>query len=142
MPEPDLPASDILPGPAGALSMRVLVVDDSADAALSMAMLLQVLGCETATAGDGGEALRMAESFRPEVVLLDIGLPDISGLEVAKRIAGAAWGAGMTLIALTGWSKSADKDRSRDAGCKHHLVKPVDPDELTRLLQRIQADRG
>ena len=84
---------------------RILVVDDNHDSALSLAMMLSIMGHETRTAHDGESAVETAESFLPEVVLLDIGLPKLNGYEVAQRIREQAWGASMFLIAVTGWGQ-------------------------------------
>ena len=139
-PEPSPPD----PGPSGDWSdsqdrIRVLVVEDNADAAESMEMLLRQLGHEVWVAGDGRSGLSLAERERPEVVLLDIGLPELNGLEVARRIRRQPWGERMFLVALTGWGQEDDRRRSREAGFDHHLVKPVDPVTLANLLQSLHA---
>jgi PAS domain S-box-containing protein len=119
---------------------RILVVDDNVDSAESMAMLLSALGYDTRTAHDGTNALRCAEAFRPAVVLLDIGLPDISGLDVAQRIRRTDWGRTMRLAALSGWGQEADKQRALAAGFDQHLTKPADPAQLQRLLERLLVE--
>ncbi len=116
---------------------RILVVDDLRDAADSMAMMLRTIGHETRTAYDGLEAVQAAATFRPDVVLLDIGLPKMSGYEAAQHIRAQPWGKGMALIALTGWGQEEDKRRALEAGCDHHLTKPVDPAALEKLLALI-----
>jgi signal transduction histidine kinase len=113
---------------------RILVVDDNKDGANSLAMMLRLMGHETWTAYDGLEALTAAAAFRPDVVLLDIGLPKVNGYEVARRLREEPWGAGMVLIAQTGWGKEEDKYRSKEAGFNFHMVKPVDPAALEKLL--------
>jgi PAS domain S-box-containing protein len=113
---------------------RVLVVDDSRDAAASLAMMLSLLGHDTRTAYDGLDALDLAATFRPEVVLLDIGMPKLNGYEVARRIRQEAWGKHMVLVACTGWGQDEDRRRSRESGFDLHLVKPVDPATLQKLL--------
>jgi signal transduction histidine kinase len=113
---------------------KVLVVDDSRDAAESLALLLERQGHEVRTAHDGPTALELAAEFLPEVVLLDIGLPGLSGYDVARRIREAPWSEGMALIALTGWGQESDRQRTREAGIAHHLVKPVDPVQLQKLI--------
>jgi DNA-binding response OmpR family regulator len=113
------------------------VVDDSRDAADSLALMLQMMGHETRTAYDGLEAVQAAATFRPEVVLLDIGLPRMNGYEVARHVRQQRWGAGMALIALTGWGQDEDKRRALEAGFDHHLTKPVDAAALEELLARI-----
>ena len=117
-----------------AVARRMLVVDDNVDSAESLTMLLQVSGHETHTAHDGLEAVAVAERFRPEVVLLDIGLPRLNGYDAARRIREQPWGKDMVLIALTGWGQEADRRKSKEAGFDLHMVKPVDLDALVRLL--------
>jgi CheY-like chemotaxis protein len=114
---------------------RVLVVDDNADAADSLAMLLQVRGDEVRVAYDGEEAIEAELQFRPEVVLLDIGMPKLSGYEVARRIRDAR-GPRVLIVAITGWGQDEDRQRARDAGFDHHFTKPVD---YAALLEVIDA---
>ena len=113
---------------------RVLVVDDNQDTATSLATLVELLGNETKTAFDGLEALATAESFRPDVVLLDIGMPKLDGLEVCRRIRARPWSGKTVVVACTGWGQEEDKRRSTEAGFDHHVVKPVDPATLRALL--------
>ena len=113
---------------------RILVVDDNHDSALSLAMMLSIMGHETRTAHDGESAVTTAESFLPEVVLLDIGLPKLNGYEVAQRIRENEWGKTMFLIAVTGWGQEEDRQRSSEVGLNVHMVKPVEPAALERLL--------
>ncbi len=89
---------------------------------------------DVTSASDGHEALRIAESARPDVVILDIGLPGLDGYEVARRIRQQPWGAGMLLLAVSGWGQPEDKRRSAEAGVSHHLVKPVNPFDIEQLL--------
>jgi CheY-like chemotaxis protein len=111
------------------------VVDDNLDAASSLARFLSGLhGQVVEVAPDGPAALELAESFGPEVVLLDIGLPGMDGHEVARRLRGHPDHRHALLVALTGWGQDQDRRRSREAGFDHHLVKPVDLDALVRLL--------
>lgn len=119
---------------------RILVVDDNPDSALSMAMMLSIMGHETRTAHDGETAVATAESFLPEVVLLDIGLPKLNGYEVAQRIRGSAWGKSMFLIAVTGWGQEEDRQRSSEVGLNVHMVKPVEPAALERLLTELRSN--
>jgi CheY-like chemotaxis protein/two-component sensor histidine kinase len=118
-------------------SLRILIVDDNRDAADSLAMLLRTTGNDIQTAYDGLEAVQVASEFRPDVVLLDIGLPKIDGHEVAQRIRKEPWGRQMCLIAVTGWSDETDRARSRAAGFDHHLVKPLDTGHLAQLLSSV-----
>jgi len=113
---------------------RVLVADDNVDAATSLGALLELTGHEVRTVHDGGQALYVARVFRPDVLLLDIGMPGFNGYEVCARIRSER-GAGPLIVALTGWGQEQDKQRSREAGFDHHLVKPIDPSALDRLLR-------
>ncbi len=124
-----------------AAATRILVVDDSEDNVESLAGLLRVMGHEVRTARDGVEAVRAASEYLPRVVFLDIGMPNMDGYAAARRIRAHAWGRKMALIAMTGWGKDEDKRRSAAAGFDSHLVKPVDPAELDRILAGIH-DRG
>lgn len=119
---------------------RVLVVDDNEDAATSLSMLLEVTGHETQTAYDGVEALAAAATFRPDVVLLDLGMPKLNGYEAARWLREQPWGKHMTLIAVTGWGQESDQRRTQEAGFDHHLVKPVDPAMLENLLRDLRDD--
>ena len=116
---------------------KILVVDDNADAAESLAALLSINGHETRLAHDGPEALQQAERFHPDVVFLDIGMPTLDGHETAKLIRRQPWGKDMVLVALTGWGQNEDRKRSKDAGFNHHLVKPADPEVVEKLLLSI-----
>jgi PAS domain S-box-containing protein len=116
------------------VSRRVLVVDDHPDNADSLSVLLQLMGHEVSTAYDGEEALALAESIRPEVVLIDIAMPKLSGHDVGRRIREREWGKGVLLIAVSGWGQARDRNTSREAGFDHHLVKPADPAVLRELL--------
>ncbi len=120
---------------------RVLVVDDNLDAAESLAMLLQIDGHETALAHDGQRALELAQSFNPEVILLDIGLPLINGYEVARRVREQPWGRRIKLIAVTGWGQEQDRRQAVAAGFDHHLTKPLDPGHLAVLLEETSQRR-
>jgi len=118
---------------------RVLVVDDNADSVAMLTMLLEMKGHVTAMAQSGPEALEKAETFRPDVVVLDIGLPGMDGYEVAGRLRQRFGGQGMTLVALTGWGSDEDRQRTREAGFHHHFTKPVDPEALQRVLEEIRT---
>jgi CheY-like chemotaxis protein len=113
---------------------RILVVDDNRDSAESLAALLKLNGNTTRTAFDGLNALELGATFRPDVVLLDIGLPGLNGYDVARKIREQPWGSGIVLIALTGWGKEEDRRRSTEAGFNSHLVKPVEFFQLNTLL--------
>jgi CheY-like chemotaxis protein len=120
-----------------ATPLRILVVDDDRDAVASLAMLLKITGNETRTAHDGVEAVESAEAFRPDVVLLDIGLPKMNGYDAARRIREQPWGQDMVLIALTGWGQEEDRRMALAAGFNHHLVKPIDFNVLMGLLAEL-----
>jgi PAS domain S-box-containing protein len=122
---------------APAARRRVLIVDDSEDGAESMGMLLEFAGHETFKAHDGVSALEAARRLRPDVVLLDIGLPRMNGYEVCRRIRQEPWGRTVTVVALTGWGQEEDRHRSREVGFDAHMVKPVDVDALMKLLASL-----
>ena len=122
--------------------MTVQPVDDNRDAATSLAELLEFTGHETRVAHDGLEAVQTAENFRPDVVLLDIGLPKLNGFEAARMIRQQPWGKDMMLVALTGWGQEEDRRMSSAAGFDAHLVKPADPVALTELLARMRSPRA
>jgi PAS domain S-box-containing protein len=124
--------------PALKSSLRILIVDDNRDGADSLALLLRIMGNETRTACDGEQGVAGAGEFRPDVVLLDIGLPKLNGYEACRRIREESWGKSMVLIAVTGWGQEDDRRRSREAGFDRHMVKPVDPQDLVKLLAGLQ----
>jgi len=128
------PESSLPEPPATRASRRVLVVDDNVDAADTLAALLAGTGDEVRTATSGAAALAILDHFTPEVALLDIGLPDTSGYDLARSLR-ARFGSRITLIAITGWGQDADRARAAAAGFDHHLTKPVDHDQLHRLME-------
>jgi PAS domain S-box-containing protein len=123
--------------PSPAVGRRILIVDDNEDGAESLALLLRLGGHETYTAHDGLDAVEAAERLRPQAVLLDIGLPGLNGYEVCRRLRQKPWGKDLMLVAVTGWGQDVDRKRSREAGFDTHIVKPVDPDALLRLLSSV-----
>ena len=125
--------------PTIASARSILVVDDNRDAALSLATVLQLSGYTTHVAYDGAEAVQVAAAVRPDVMLLDIGLPKLDGYEVARKIRAQPWGEAMVLVALTGWGQEEDRRKSSEAGFDGHLVKPVDLDALMKLLAETLA---
>ena len=129
-----LPPELAVDQPRIATARRILVVDDNRDSTESLTMLLQLTGHQTHAAYDGLEAVAAAATFRPDVILLDIGLPKLNGYEACRRIRGLPWSKGMMLVALTGWGGDEDREKSRDAGFDTHMVKPVDFVALTKLL--------
>jgi len=118
-----------------AVTRRVLVADDNRDAAESLAFFLQVGGHIANTAFDGEQALEMAERIRPDVAFLDLGMPKMNGYEVCRRIRATDWGRQIIVIAQTGWGQEEDKRRTREAGFDAHLVKPVDPMAVMKLVE-------
>ncbi len=113
---------------------RILIVDDNLDAASSLAFLLNIAGNETQTAHDGLQAIETAAKFRPDVILLDIGLPKLNGYQACRRIREQPWGKHIVLVALTGWGLEEEGPEAKDAGFDYHLVKPVEFDSLKGLL--------
>jgi CheY-like chemotaxis protein/anti-sigma regulatory factor (Ser/Thr protein kinase) len=116
---------------------RILIVDDNEDALMSLANLLGLDGHEVCTAANGFVALDKAPAFRPEVAVLDIGMPGLDGYELARRIRAQSWGGSMVLVALTGWGQESDRRRSREAGFDSHWVKPLDVDHFARYIERL-----
>lgn len=119
---------------------RIVVADDNVDAAASLATLLTLMGNEVRTASDGLQALDVAAALRPHLIVLDIGMPKMDGYEACRRIREQPWGRKVLLVALTGWGQDEDRRRSHEAGFDHHLVKPVAPVEIEKLLARVSAD--
>jgi PAS domain S-box-containing protein len=119
-------------------SLRILIVDDNRDSADSLVMLLRLMGNDTRTAYDGQQGVDVAGEFRPDVMLLDIGLPKLDGYEACRRIRGEPWGKNVVLVAVTGWGQEEDRRRSHEAGFNYHMVKPVDPEALMKLLAGVQ----
>jgi CheY-like chemotaxis protein len=131
--------AEAAPAPAAevAVRKRILIADDNLDAAESLQLWLQMAGHQVAIAANGAEALSAAETFQPQVALLDLGMPDLSGFEVAREIRNAPWGRGITLIALTGWGQEEDRRRTAEAGFHHHLTKPIPPDTIEELIRAL-----
>lgn len=132
------PATGPVSGPAAA-PRRILVVDDNQDAVESLAVLLQIAGHDVHKALDGEAAIALAQQVRPDVVLLDLGMPKVSGYEVARRIREHPWGKQMILVALSGWGQADERIRTQAAGFDAHLVKPVAPEALNQLLATTPA---
>lgn len=131
-------AGEAMPG-TEATRYKILVVDDNRDSAESLAILLKLMGHDTHMAFDGIEAIAAAEKIRPDVVLLDIGMPNVDGHDACRRMRALPWAKDMLLIAQTGWGQDEDKRRTSEAGFDGHLVKPVDPDDLLRLVDTLRA---
>lgn len=113
----------------------IVVADDNEDSAQSFAMLLSFSGHEVHIVHDGAAALEAVRDFRPDVAFLDIGMPGLTGYEVAQAVRAQPWGREVKLVAVTGWGQPDDKLRSRTAGFDRHLVKPIDPAEVDQLLE-------
>jgi two-component system CheB/CheR fusion protein len=122
-------------------ALRIVIVDDNRDAADSLGMLLRIMGNDVRTAYDGERGIAAAEAFRPDVALFDLGLPKVDGLTACRHLRGQAWGRSMVLIACTGWGQDDDRRRSHEAGFDHHLVKPVDPQALMKMLADLHKAR-
>lgn len=120
---------------------RILIADDNRDAADTLGMLLEMAGHDIKIAHSGHDALALGESYQPDIVILDIGMPDKSGYEVARIARQQSWGKSAYFFALTGWGQAADKERAIAAGFDRHLAKPVDADFLSALLDAILVER-
>jgi signal transduction histidine kinase/CheY-like chemotaxis protein len=131
--EPPTAAVAVARGPR----RRILVVDDNTDAAESLASILRILGHDVRTAHDGEAGVAAAAEFRPELVLMDLGMPRLNGYEAARRIRAEPWGHEPCLVALTGWGADRDRGRTHDAGFDGHLVKPVELDVLMKMLAEM-----
>lgn len=129
-------------GARGAPGFRIVVADDLPDNAETLAMLLEHAGHEVHTVHDGEAAVAAADRLRPDVLFLDIGMPRLNGYEAARRIRSEPWGAGMVLIAATGWGQKEDQERARLAGFDFHLTKPIQPATLLDLLGRLPTGAG
>jgi two-component system, sensor histidine kinase len=121
---------------------KILVVDDNRDAAESLAVVLDMFGHEVFVGHSGGDALELGARERPDAVILDIGMPDMTGYEAARRIRREAWGRHVFLLAITGWGQADDKEKARLSGFDWHLTKPVDPDQVERLLADVLKGRS
>ena len=130
------------PPPVAKKPARVLVVDDNADTARGMALLLKFYGHDVQTANDGRAAINLAQVYRPDIVLLDIGLPGMDGYQVAARLRQEEALKGSVIIAVSGYGQEEDRRRSREAGFDHHMVKPVDHNALLRLLAQSATAAG
>ncbi|MGH8179853.1 MAG: response regulator, partial [Steroidobacteraceae bacterium] len=119
--------------------LRLLVADDNRDSAATCAALLEACGHEVSVAHTGREALDLACSLEPDALLLDIGMPELNGYQLAQRIRATGWGRRAMLIAITGWGQEQDKRQALAAGFDRHLTKPIDPNVLEALLQRTAA---
>ncbi len=121
--------------------LRLLVADDLHDSADAIAAYFRALGHEVEVAYDGEEALKLADKFRPDVALLDVGMPRLDGHEVCRAIRKEDWGKGIFVVALTGWGQASDRKLTHEAGFDHHLVKPVELETLISVLQKSLPHR-
>jgi len=131
-PEPSVPSESVA-------AHRILVVDDQRESATLLARLLEMSGHTTQVAFDGVEALEAAEKFRPDIILLDIGLPRLNGYDACRKIRAQPWGKDMILIAVTGWGQQGDRQKSKEAGFSGHLVKPVKYEHIMKLLAELET---
>jgi CheY-like chemotaxis protein len=122
--------------------LRVLIVDDNRDNVESLRLLLVLMGHSVRVALEGLEGINAANEFRPDVVLLDIGMPNLDGHEVCRRIRARDWGRDMVLVAQTGWGQEEDRRRTQAAGFDYHLVKPIDHASLTAVFAKIGERSG
>lgn len=119
---------------AQAIRRRILVADDNIDALDSLAMLLEFAGHEVQKARDGAEAFESAREWHPDIMLLDLGMPKLTGYEVAQKVRAEEWGRPVKLVAISGWGQSEDQRRSRESGFDQHLVKPISFESLNGIL--------
>jgi CheY-like chemotaxis protein len=133
-----LEATERRPGETGTPSLRILVVDDNVDTATGMATLLQLAGHEVQVAHEGRAAVEVARTFRPRVLLLDLGLPGLSGYEVATQLRNEGCCRDSVFVAVSGYGQEQDRERSQAAGFDHHLAKPVDLESLRTVLAAIR----
>ena len=127
---------DLSAGASGpSVRRRVLIADDNRDAADSLAMLLRMDGHEVTVVHDGRQAVATIDSFRPDIAVLDIGMPELNGYEVARQVREGPLSTLITLIAVTGWGQASDKARAAAAGFNHHLTKPIEPDAFRQMVR-------
>jgi CheY-like chemotaxis protein len=118
-------------------TLRVLLVDDNADSTEPLSLLLQTKGHETRVSADGADAIAVAELFRPDCVVMDLGLPRMDGYEVARQLRLQPYGRRIVLVALTGWAGKEVRSKAAEAGFDYHLVKPVNWEELERIVESV-----
>lgn len=138
---PDNETSEDATGRRHATGLRILLVDDNRDGAEMLATVIRKLGNEVQLAYDGQQAVEAAASYRPDAILMDLGMPKMNGYDAASTIRAEPWGRDTVLIALTGWGQEEDRRRTAEAGFDHHLVKPAAPDDLTQLFDQIKPAR-
>ena len=122
--------------------LRVLVVDDDRDVATGTEMILRAMGHDVRVAHDGAEALEIAAAFQPEAALVDLGMPNMNGYLLARRLREWRWTRNAVLIAVTGWGGERERERAKDAGFDHHLLKPAQPEQIAELLATVRPAAG
>ncbi len=120
------------------MGLRVLVVDDDRDLATGTEMILSAMGHDVRVAHDGAEALEIAAAFQPEAALVDLGMPNMNGYLLARKLREWRWTRGAVLIAVTGWGGDRERERSKEAGFDHHLLKPAQPERIAELLAAVR----
>ena len=118
-------------------AISILVADDNADSAESLAILLTIEGHQVVTAADGAEALALADKIRPQAIFLDIGMPKLNGFDTCRMIRSRPWAQNTLLVAVTGWATDADRARSRASGFNYHFAKPIDPQQVHKVLRAV-----
>ena len=117
------------------------MVDDNRDAADSLSEMLELMGHTSSVAYDGQQGIDAASHFKPDVILLDIGMPNLNGYDACRIVRQQPWGKNVVVIAATGWGQEKDRSRTREAGFDHHLIKPVDPHELLKTITELNVAR-
>jgi CheY-like chemotaxis protein len=120
---------------------RILIADDNRDAAMALEIMLQIEGFETATAFDGLQAVEVAEQFHPNILILDISMPGLTGYQVARRVRQCGWATDSKILALTAWSDASARTNAKQSGFDFFLVKPFQPDGFIELLENVLQDR-
>ena len=119
-------------------SLRILVVDDDHDLATGTELILRAMGHDVRVAHDGAEALQIAAAFQPDAALVDLGMPNMNGYLLARRLREWGWTREVLLIAVTGWGGDRERKRAKDAGFDHHLLKPAQPEQIAELLATVR----
>ena len=132
-PEP-IAIEPLLASEPSPINRRVLVVDDNVGACKLLSLMIKLLGHDVSSASNGEEAVARAREFRPDIIFMDLGMPIMDGYAAAQAIRREAWGENVTLVALTGWGQDVDRERTKEAGFDHHLVKPVEPKLVREIL--------
>ncbi|HEY6865516.1 MAG TPA: response regulator [Burkholderiales bacterium] len=120
------------------MGLRVLVVDDDRDLATGTEMILRAMGHDVRVAHDGAEALEIAAAFQPEAALVDLGMPNMNGYLLARKLREWRWTRDAVLIAVTGWGGERERERAKEAGFDHHLLKPAQPERIAELLAEVR----